>query len=254
LNKLDNVEKKIDNIPSHHTDEGNLRQLLDKLVSVENKIDILGKPSWPARRENINDRPSGVSSPSVNNPRPAASSSALGLPSRLWSEAVKSPTTAGACSNFTQPSDHVMDTDTDDGGLHSDGFKLVDNKKRRRVASKDSRLAQTEDHSQPRPKPKTVIGRNATASLKAAKELHKKRIFCVSNVSDNTTCDELKATIEQNSIKVFNVFAAKTRFKDSLAFRVSIDVDDVDKFTDESIWAADIIIREWVFKKTEESK
>ena len=31
-------------------------------------------------------------------------------------------------------------------------------------------------------------------------------------------------------------------------------MDDVDKFTDESIWAADIIIREWVFKKTEESK
>ena len=101
LNKLDNVENKIDNIPSHRIDEGNLRQLFDKLVSVENKIDTLGKTSRPARRENINDRPSGASSPSVNNPRPVTTSSALGLPSRLWSEAAKSPTTAAACSNFT---------------------------------------------------------------------------------------------------------------------------------------------------------
>ena len=75
------------------------------------------------------------------------------------------------------------------------------------------------DSSVKKPKPKTVIGSNASCSLKAAKELLNKRVFCISNVSDKTTCQELQDYIESCGVKVLSIFEAKTKFKDSHSFR-----------------------------------
>ena len=73
------------------------------------------------------------------------------------------------------------------------------------------------------PKPKTIIGTNAECPLKAARELKKNRIFYVSNLSKNTDSESLVKWLTDCNIKVNNIFAAKTKFTDSSAFRVNVD-------------------------------
>jgi hypothetical protein len=139
-----------------------------------------------------------------------------------------------------------------DNHMSWDDFTVV-RSKRQRVHSRQDVAHNDPQASGPRrpplAKPKTVVGSSTTCSLKAAKELFKKRIFCVSNLSASTTTEEIKSYIESCNIKVFNVFVAKTKFEDSSAFRVSIDASDTEKFVANDIWASHIIIREWVFKK-----
>ena len=84
--------------------------------------------------------------------------------------------------------------------------------------------------------------------MKAANALVKKKIFCISNLSSDTSDEELKSWIEQNDIKVLSIFDAKTKYKDSHAFRVCISEEDTVKFTSGNIWASNVIVREWIFK------
>ena len=93
-----------------------------------------------------------------------------------------------------------------------------------------------------------MIGSNASCSLKAAKELLNKRVFCISNVSDKTTFQELQDYIESCGVKVLSIFEAKTKFKDSHSFRVCINSVNTEKFIADSVWGSDIIVWEWVFK------
>jgi len=58
----------------------------------------------------------------------------------------------------------------------------------------------------------------------------------------------MKNIVESFDIKLYDVFEAKTRFRDSAAFRVSIDATDVEKFINDSMWPAHVIVREWVLK------
>ena len=46
-----------------------------------------------------------------------------------------------------------------------------------------------------RPKPKTLVGTGSGCTLKAAKELKKKRIFCISNIASDTSNEMLKTWI-----------------------------------------------------------
>jgi len=93
-----------------------------------------------------------------------------------------------------------------------------------------------------------IIGSNAACALRAAKELRKNRIFCVSNLSTDTSIDQILKYLTDNSIKVNSVFPAKTKFANSNGFRVNIDASDVDKFTSKDLWTSYIVVREWVFK------
>ena len=44
------------------------------------------------------------------------------------------------------------------------------------------------------------------------------------------------------------MFVAKTKFKDSMAFRICIRAEDCENFLGMDIWAPCVVIREWVFK------
>jgi len=157
-----------------------------------------------------------------------------------------------------------VDTDTDtqmDYLSATDGFTdVLSNKKRKRIMSRNDATRTTSgstsaavDVREKKVKAKTVIGSNSTCSLKAAKELYNKRIFCVSNVSDKTDLSELKNYIETFDIAVLSIFDAKTKFKDSKSFRVCIKESDITKFVANDIWASHIIVREWVFKGNNKS-
>jgi hypothetical protein len=98
-------------------------------------------------------------------------------------------------------------------------------------------------------KPKiTKGGNNQNCKIKAARELFKKKVFCISNIASDTSCVDLKEWIESFDIVVYNVFEAKTKFKNSMAFRICIREDDSAKFLETDVWAPHVIIREWVFK------
>jgi hypothetical protein len=127
--------------------------------------------------------------------------------------------------------------------------------KRRRIISQEKNSASASNSnpdaisfSQRKVKLNTVIGSNTSCTLKAAKELKKKKIYCISNVAMDTSCDELKNWIESCNISVLSIFEAKTKFKDSLSIRVCIDAVDAVKFESDDIWASNVIVRDWVFK------
>ena len=253
------VAVNVDSIPSNRIEEGDVRCIMRKLDGMDKKLDTL-----PGKlHESIDSRSAPVlratAPPSDINPRQGGAwggQRGAGATSscNLWSERVSSPRVMdrGASKPAAESdvdSDNHMNCDAQD----AEGNFIEVRNKRKRVFSR-----QDADHSRPPAsiprrltlaRPKTVIGSSTTCTLKAAKELHKKRIFCVSNLSEATSSDEIKGYIESCNIKVFSVFQAKTKYADSTAFRVCIDASDVEKFASNDLWASHIIIREWVFKK-----
>ena len=73
--------------------------------------------------------------------------------------------------------------------------------------------------------------------------------FCVSNVAENTTDKLLSSFITDGlGIKVLSCGAAKTKFKNTLSFRVCIAAADKDRFLDPDFWPCNIVVRSWVWK------
>jgi len=85
-------------------------------------------------------------------------------------------------------------------------------------------------------------------SLKAAKPLIKKAIYCVQNIDGATTTEDMTQFVTSLGVRVESCFEAKTRFEDTKAFRVCINSDDNDVFLDANNWPSDVILRQWTFK------
>lgn len=236
LNKLPGfVVANVDNVPSTRVEEGDIRCVLNKLKIVEEKIDSIATPLLQ-----INNNLDTTDTTREMNQMKGGRSTTSG---RSWAEV------AQFRSDVIDDTMQATASDTDDNRSAPDkDFTVKVNKKRRFVQSPQSKPA-----AQPA-KPKTIIGSNAGSSLKAAKELRKKRIFCVSNVCSKTTSDELKNMLTENNIRVNNIFAAKSKSPDSVSFRVNIDAEDISKFVDEALWPSYIIVREWVFRENAEKK
>jgi len=253
LSKLPSfVAKNLDNIPSSKIEDGELHCVLNKLDKFEMQLDKLNRLEELDKLKVIDDLIAHKPSRPAVNPRPSTGSVSAPPPTFVPSAPLQGKSWAdrAAALNFNYTDD--TDTDTMDCTSANDGFQTVIFKKRRRMGSPNdtSRPGQIPpiDSSVKKPKPKTVIGSNASCSLKAAKELLNKRVFCISNVSDKTTCQELQDYIESCGVKVLSIFEAKTKFKDSHSFRVCINSVNTEKFIADSIWGSDIIVREWVFK------
>jgi len=153
--------------------------------------------------------------------------------------------------SFSGTQHHLTDDgmDTGENTDDNDGPWITSaNKRRRKDLPLDIRSSNQRPSQRAKPSRVKILGKSNTCTLKAAKSLTKNRIFCVSNIAPNTTCDDLTNWIISCGIKVNNVFVAKTKFKDTIAFRINIDANDSDKFLSEDTWSSDIIIRDWVFK------
>ena len=164
-----------------------------------------------------------------------------------WADVVHTPTLTGAYGGRAE----TTDVDTDVQENDTERYQLVGGKRRKlRSPGQDLRPLLKTTTSQPpaKPKPKTVIGSNAVCTLKAARELKKNRIFAVSNISTDITCDMVMQWLTESDIRVNNVFLGKSRFENTNLFRVNIDANDAEKFHSSNVWGPHIIVRDWVFK------
>jgi hypothetical protein len=104
-----------------------------------------------------------------------------------------------------------------------------------------------------------VVGINKAQSLtiKSAKQLQRKFIFHLDNVSGDPPCAEIQSFMEGNGVEVLSCFAAKSwiHYKNEdgntcHAFRVCIKLDDKLKVLDGAFWPEGVLVREWKFKKS----
>lgn len=265
LNKLPSfVAANVDNLPSSRLEEGDLRCVLNKLDYLDTKldnsavasapVDILQKindlKSMMGKLTNIENQLASLSSGQVERftesklLKDTSSNSVTTVtkaPGRSWAELVETPRHSYQSGGERTSVTAEMDTD----GMDSEGYQRVLGKKRKRSPTV---AAKPKDNLSVKAKikPKTIVGSNTQCAIKAAREIRKSKIFYVSNIDKETGCEEFESWLKNCNIKVHNVFAAKTRFENSNAFRVNIDADDVNKFISEC--GPHLIIREWVFK------
>jgi hypothetical protein len=102
--------------------------------------------------------------------------------------------------------------------------------------------------------------RRLIAAVKPA--YRKKSVFCIDNVSSTVTVSEMADFItDVIHIDIVSIFAAKSRrrrndinFSDRQAFRLCVYSSDVEKLLIAEKWPADIVISEWFFKSSVQSK
>ena len=140
-----------------------------------------------------------------------------------------------------------------------DDFTQVVGKKRRRQmteelrairqSSETARNGNRNTHAQITKKSVKIVGSASNVcSLKAAKPLIKKAIYCVQNIDGATTTEDMTQFVTSLGVRVESCFEAKTRFEDTKAFRVCINSEDNDVFLDANNWPSDVILRQWTFK------
>ena len=95
-----------------------------------------------------------------------------------------------------------------------------------------------------------VVGKlqNTDSKIKASDHVIDKSVFCVSNVSNGYSCDDLQSFLIDSGIQVVSCFDCKTKFIGSKAFRVCIAAKDRELFESPDIWPENVIVRDWFFK------
>ena len=235
------VAYNLNNIPACNLQDGDYKSLLTKLDSVSDKLDtIVDYTQSAAVSRNVADAGHTVMTDHRIN---------WAEPRDMGGSVDGDSVTSGDClAGDDLPFSHIL------------------SRKQRRQIAQSARLssatttAAADVHSKPsapsrppptvpRPhRPLTVRGTNDSCTLKAAKEIYKKKVFCVSNLSCETSCDTLKEYLTTLNVRVFSVFEAKSKYSESAAFRVCVDATDVQKFADAGNWGSHVIIREWVHK------
>ena len=107
-----------------------------------------------------------------------------------------------------------------------------------------------------------VVGCNKiqASKLKPVKQLQKKFIFLLDNVTVDLSCADVESYISDSNVSVINYFEAKSWIhfsKDSQvschAFRICIKLEDKNKVFDSAFWPEGVLVREWKFKSNREN-
>lgn len=237
------VTVNIDNIPSSKIEEGDMRCVLNKLDNVEKRVEELGKLYVKPNCSNHNTTSHHADNLSATvNFTPTHTTKAL---TNSWADILSIPQDLQASGKAVGGTDVDLDSQPE---MDTD-YTVVSGRKRRPAASASVLVQNSDSRFSQIRRAKVTIGSNTTCALKAAKDLKKNRVFCVSNVSSNTSDSELKSWLESCNIRVNNIFSAKTKFTNTASFRVNINADDAEKFMADSTWGSSIIIRDWVFKQ-----
>ena len=125
--------------------------------------------------------------------------------------------------------------DTDDDGGE---FQVVHSRKRHRIFSGRSDARQDTSTTNSVKQRIKVVGKltSSTVRLQASGNIINKTVFCVSNVNESITKDDMLSFLSDSNIKVVSCFEAKTRFEGSKAFRLCIASEDSERLLDPFIW------------------
>lgn len=165
-----------------------------------------------------------------------------------------------------------MDTATGTDEEMNDFSKIISKKRRRELSSKERSTDPQMNLSNPpgetaetpsfrsketasaviKKAPTRVGTAESLGSLKAARSLTKKQVFCVSNVNIDVDCDEISTFIKSLNVRVLSCYDALSRSdankdKKFKSFRICIDAEDKSAFLDMDKWPVNITIREWSF-------
>jgi len=109
-----------------------------------------------------------------------------------------------------------------------------------------------------------MIGKSSVSgvSVVAAKQIFKKSVFLIDNVSTAHNADDIRSFVSGMSIDVISCFEVRPRRRrneeegdtdDRKAFRLCIRADDRDRLLDPSKWPSSIAISQWFFKPRQEA-
>ena len=171
---------------------------------------------------------------------------------------------AQGATNFRRPVDRLLsrttletesETDFGDGG----DWQTIEGRrsaKRRRQESRQQQGQQLQRRQGDNAAPSRgqsrrsvrVIGAGVNDKIKAADHVMNKRIYAVSNISDEVSIGDIVSFLRDCDVNVVSCFQVKTKFENSKTFRVCITASDEEKFLDPKNWPANVMIRTWHFK------
>ena len=136
---------------------------------------------------------------------------------------------------------------------------LQQNQQHREAGGNQQRRQQTRQ-----PRAPLMIGKSSASgvSVAAAKQIFKKSVFLIDNVSTAHNADDIRSFVTSMSINVISCLEVRPRRRrneeegdtdDRKAFRLCIRADDQDRLLDPSKWPNSIAISQWFFKPRQEA-
>jgi len=113
-----------------------------------------------------------------------------------------------------------------------------------------SDIGVTDTTNLPKRRDKVFIGNAAVApstDIKAASDLTRKAVFCVSNLNNDVTCDKLNTFVTFLGVRVLSCFVEKMRYSNTKSFRVCINRENQNLFLNIEKWPKSVTLRNWSF-------
>ena len=160
----------------------------------------------------------------------------------------------------------------------ADSFTAVRSRRGRRRARQQSSMNQAVQQQQqqhqdrrqqqqqqpPRTRARVLFGKsvNTDTKISAAKQIRKKAVLCIDNVSTECSVDDIKSFVSGLSVQVVTCYEVKSRrrrgddevISDRKAFRLCIYDDDRKRLLDDSVWPDSVSISEWFFKSQQRAQ
>ena len=162
----------------------------------------------------------------------------------------------------------TMDVECSDTPSADDQFTVVSSRKKRArhrtspqsAAPTSNAMSAQRDANQPTKRQASMLGKSVSVSVHskiiAAKQLRKKAVLCIDNVSTECSIDDMKSFVSDMSVSVLSCFEVKPRRRrsdgtdihDRKAFRLCVFEDDRKRLLDVTKWPNSIVISDWYFK------
>ena len=159
------------------------------------------------------------------------------------------------------------DVECSDTPSADDQFAVVSSRRKKRArhrtspqptASTSSATSAQRDATQLKKKQATMLGKSVSIHTKiaAAKQLRKKSVRCVDNVTTECSVEDMTSFVSDMSVTVLSCFEVKPRrrrsdslvIQDRKAFRLCVFEEDRHRLLDATKWPNSIVVSDWYFK------
>jgi len=230
---------------------------------------VVQAPMCDQQQRQTNDRVSVVSNKTTEQP-PASN-----VPE--WAVLASTPY---AHANRFDPLRSTDEDEHNDAAGQGDSYTAVLSRRGRRRARQQSSTNQAaqqqqqqerqdrQQQQQPvqpaRTRARVMFGKsvNSDVNIAAAKQIRKKAVFCIDNVSTDCSAEDIKSFVSGLSVKVLACFEVRPRrrrgddedISHRKAFRLCICDEDRSRLLDDSVWPDSVSISEWFFKTQERAQ
>ena len=219
-----------------------------------------------------------VERPSADYNQTAAQKSAVASNVPDWAAMASTPFAHANRFDALRSADDDDDGHSDAAG-QADSFTVTRSRRGRRRARQQSSTNQAMQQQQqqqqhqdrqqqqqqpPRARARLLLGKSVNTAMKisAAKQIRKKAVFCVDNISTDCSVDDIKSFVSGLSVQVLTCYEVKPRrrrgddevISDRRAFRLCIFDEDRNRLLVDSVWPDSVSISEWFFKSQQRAE